>query len=240
MIAPDSMVCLPAELDPDPYVVDFLRRATENGCERWTDLGCGQGGQAVRVAAAGPAARVAVDAVAPAGAVPGWNFIESDVREYVFSRDADRTAIASMFDVIEHFDQSGGKELLEAVCERFAAQIVFTPLGFLRQDPQTRPDLADQPWMWHRSGWDPSYFAARGFVVIQFPLAHARRGAFLAVRLDTWDDSERRAFVARVRRIYLRRVLNPHQLFRRLRSAAAYWFGDSRLYAACRRVLRVR
>ena len=240
MIASDTQLCLPAELDPDPYVVGFLRRAAENGCERWTDLGFGQGGQAVRVAAAGPLARVAVDAVAPAAAVPGWNFIESDVREYVLGRDADRTAIASLFDVIEHFDQSAGKELLEAVCERFAGQIVFTPLGFLRQDPQTRPDLADQPWMWHRSGWDPSYFAARGFVVIQFPLAHARRGAFLAVRLDTWGDRERREFIAAVRRTYLRRVVSPRQVFRRLRSAAVYWFGDSRLYVACRRALRAR
>jgi hypothetical protein len=240
MITRDSLVCLPAELDPDPYVAAFLRLATEKGCRRWTDLGCGGGGQAVRVAGAGPALRVAVDAVAPTVAVGGWNFIESDIREHVLSCDTDREAIASMFDVIEHFDQAAGDELLKAVCERFAGQIVFTPVGFLRQDPQTRPDLADQPWMWHRSGWHPSYFAERGFVVLQLPLAHARRGAFLAVRLWQWSDSDREQFIAGIRRIYLRRVLNPHQVFRRLRSAAAYWFGDSRLYVACRRALRVR
>jgi hypothetical protein len=70
-----------------------------------------------------------------------------------------------LLDVIEHLEKNAGAKLL-AECERVADTqvVVFTPLGFARQEYQ--PGEADAwglggaEWQTHRSGWTPEEFEA--------------------------------------------------------------------------------
>jgi glycosyl transferase family 1 len=76
-------------------------------------------------------------------------------------------AVNSVFllDVIEHMEKDAGAELL-AECERVADTqvVVFTPLGFVRQDYEAGEadawGLGGAEWQTHRSGWTPEEFEA--------------------------------------------------------------------------------
>jgi hypothetical protein len=111
---------------------------------------------------------------------------------YTVVRDTAVAAIEAMpdvdtivaLDVIEHMDKAEGLRFLD-VAKRKARQIVvFTPLGFLRQEETGATDawgLHGQHWQKHRSGWMPGEFEGwHTFVDHRFH-DHIKAGAFVAV-----------------------------------------------------------
>lgn len=77
-----------------------------------------------------------------------------------------------LIDVVEHIDRDEAVRCLEGVRRIARSQVaVFTPIGFLAQEPKT--DGVDQwgmsgvNWQRHRSGWTPSDFSCRdGWTVL--------------------------------------------------------------------------
>lgn len=89
-----------------------------------------------------------------------------------------------MLDVIEHMDKSEGMEVIRLCQEKAKQVVIFTPLGFCKQEYQEGDKDAwgmnGTEWQTHRSGWEPSEF--RGWDVSADPTFHGERGgAFFAI-----------------------------------------------------------
>ncbi|MEX0909950.1 MAG: class I SAM-dependent methyltransferase [Candidatus Paceibacterota bacterium] len=67
-------------------------------------------------------------------------------------------------ELIEHLEKDDGFELLRQL-EKVASKrvVITTPQGFLPQG-----EYGDNPWQFHRSGWDVSEMRNRGYKVIGF------------------------------------------------------------------------
>lgn len=89
-----------------------------------------------------------------------------------------------LLDVIEHCEREYGEFYLWA-SEKIAKQIViFTPIGFLPQEPEGVDAWGFGGLMWqtHRSGWEPKDFDKPGWEVIAAEGFHpSGHGAFWAV-----------------------------------------------------------
>lgn len=91
----------------------------------------------------------------------------------------------TMIDVIEHMEREDGIETIRLALEIAQRQvIVFTPLGFMKQDQDGSTDawgMQGQYWQRHRSGWKPEDFP--GWLCLTDPRfhAHAGHGAFFAI-----------------------------------------------------------
>jgi hypothetical protein len=145
----------------------------------WTDLGTGTGESALLVTAGLPLRkRTAVTLVTPPR-LPNWTIIHADIRTWKGRGD-----VVSLLDVIEHLTAEEGQALLQRLRGQYRRGIVYTPFGFLRQDSTTHPELAEDPLMWHRSGWVPADFAdCHGLV---WPIYHRTAGGSCGVLLATW------------------------------------------------------
>ena len=90
-----------------------------------------------------------------------------------------------MLDVIEHLEREDGEETIRLALEHAREQVVvFTPLGFMKQDGGKDKDpwgLQGQQWQTHRSGWMPEDFP--GWLVLVDRNFHGSRkhGAFFAI-----------------------------------------------------------
>jgi len=62
-----------------------------------------------------------------------------------------------LLDVIEHMEKAEGLEVIE-LAMRARQVVVFTPLGFLKQDRDAW-GLGGRHWQTHRSGWMPDDFS---------------------------------------------------------------------------------
>ena len=96
----------------------------------------------------------------------------------------ERGDCVSLFDVIEHLIRPDADDVLTRLERSYRLVVVFTPRGFMRQDPTTNAELANDPTMWHRSGFVPRDFKDRGYLTYVWPLYHpgAGVGAILALR----------------------------------------------------------
>lgn len=88
-----------------------------------------------------------------------------------------------LLDVIEHMEKEAGLKIRD-LAEEFEHAIIFTPLGFYKQD-DTSPDawgLNGGHWQKHRSGWMPEDFP--NWKVTTWNLWHREHkcGAILAIR----------------------------------------------------------
>jgi hypothetical protein len=99
-----------------------------------------------------------------------------------FTRLLPDASVDSVFllDVIEHLEREDGVALLRQ-CERIARRqiVVYTPLGFLRQEYEEGDTdawgLHGGAWQRHRSGWLPADFGA-GWTVFACPDYHRTNG----------------------------------------------------------------
>src|SRR5207249_2619514 len=104
----------------------------------WTDLGAGDGANAVELTStASLAERHAVGVYG--GAVPprlgSWTIHDADLLHWIARLDAgSATEGASLLDVIEHFDRSAAERILERLEAAFRVLVVFTPRGFMPHD----------------------------------------------------------------------------------------------------------
>ena len=81
---------------------------------------------------------------------------------------------AYMCDVIEHIDRDIAEKCLEQLMRIVKQQIIlFTPLGYMAQDPDeananTDPwGMGGMEWQKHRSGWTPDDFPSQdGWTVV--------------------------------------------------------------------------
>ncbi len=89
-----------------------------------------------------------------------------------------------LLDVIEHMTKEDGLLTLDLATNLATKQVVvFTPLGFVKQEPigDEKDPWGYQGWAWqtHRSGWNPSEF--KGWETKVDPTFHGGHGAFFAV-----------------------------------------------------------
>lgn len=74
-----------------------------------------------------------------------------------------------MLDVIEHMDKTTGEQVIQLALMAQPKQIViFTPVGFLKQDGPDPWGLDGETWQQHRSGWEPEEFAGQGWKTALF------------------------------------------------------------------------
>jgi hypothetical protein len=115
----------------------------------------------------------------------GYEVIQGAAPEDMVKLDPADTIVA--IDVIEHMTRADGLEMVSEMLRLARKQVViFTPLGFMRQDGGSDRDpwgYHGQYWQEHRSGWTPADFPGwRCEVDLHF---HERNkvkyGAFFAV-----------------------------------------------------------
>ena len=112
----------------------------------------------------------------------GYDVFESTALDALSKIDELDTVV--MLDVIEHMVKQDGEEVIQ-LCQEKAKQIViFTPLGFCKQEYQDGDKDAwgmnGTEWQTHRSGWMPKEF--KGWTVHVDPTFHGERGgAFFAI-----------------------------------------------------------
>lgn len=143
-------------------------------CDTVLDLGCG-----VRPITWYKAAHhVCVDAhkpyldiVANAG---GYHCLHSTALDAIRAVKAGSVGAIYCLDMIEHLTREDGHELVRLALMAQPRQIViFTPVGFLKQEGPDPWGLGGEKWQEHRSGWTPvdfpgwsvSYYG-RGFTVV--------------------------------------------------------------------------
>jgi hypothetical protein len=130
-----------------------------------------------------------------------WTYERGDLMKWAGSQSGD---CVSLFDVIEHLARPEADDVLTRLERTYRIVVVFTPLGFMRQDGVTDPGIAHDPTMWHRSGFWPGDFERRGYVVCAWPLYHpgAGVGAILALRVPPHlREPAERACLARYREL---------------------------------------
>lgn len=91
----------------------------------------------------------------------------------------------TIIDVIEHMEREDGFETVR-LAQQIARQqvIVFTPLGFMKQEQDGDTDawgLQGQHWQRHRSGWTPEDFPGWQCLIDERFHARAEHGAFFAI-----------------------------------------------------------
>lgn len=124
---------------------------------------------------------------------PHWEYIEVlTQKNYPIIADIAYNALPSLrnfetilfLDVIEHMDKTEGIKCLEYAKATAMFQIVvFTPLGFVKQEriKDEPDDWGYQGWEWqtHLSGWMPGEF--EGWEITVDKNYHGDHGAFLAI-----------------------------------------------------------
>lgn len=94
--------------------------------------------------------------------------------------------VVMLLDVIEHMDKDVGEEVVE-LAKKVAtkAVIIFTPIGFMRQEfAEGKPDpwgYNGHYWQKHRSGWMPEDFPDWEIAIDMRFHRSTRNGAFIAV-----------------------------------------------------------
>lgn len=91
-----------------------------------------------------------------------------------------------LLDVIEHMSKEEGRQVLDLAIKKAREQVVvFTPLGFCKQEYQAGEKDAwgmnGTYWQTHRSGWMPEDFP--GWSVVTDPTFHGERGGALCAVL---------------------------------------------------------
>ncbi|PIN75619.1 hypothetical protein COV18_02115 [Candidatus Woesearchaeota archaeon CG10_big_fil_rev_8_21_14_0_10_37_12] len=86
-------------------------------------------------------------------------FILANILEYKSPKKYD-CAIA--LDLIEHINKKDGLRLLGNLEASAKKVIIFTPNGYLPQDPKI---VANNPWQEHKSGWTAAEFKKKGYAV---------------------------------------------------------------------------
>jgi len=157
-----------------------LRKAIGAGCTSLLDVGCGdQGALLARVP--GLPFTVGVDLELPTDddlVARHTEYHEADIRSLSDHFERKQFECVVALDVIEHLTRTEGADLLEAM-EQIASKrvIVFTPNGFLPQEPS-----AANPHQEHRSGWTVDDLARRGYRVIGINGWRPLRGPYAEIR----------------------------------------------------------
>jgi hypothetical protein len=172
---------------PVPYE-PLVRQATKvAGVNDWTDVAPGSG-RITAVATAGLSLRRRHLIIPPHQSCPelleGWTYEHRDLREWAGTQTGD---CVSLFDVLEHLVRPEAEDVLTRLEGGYRIVVIFTPLGFMRQDSTTHPEYANDPMMWHRSSVSPGDFERRGYLTYAWPLYHPGTGvgAILALRVPS-------------------------------------------------------
>jgi hypothetical protein len=158
-----------------------LDQALAVGRESVLDVGCGDQGALLSRVPDLPYT-VGVDAVVPpvegSDAPRHSDYVQMDVRSLGERFEPRQFATVVALDVIEHLTRDEGFALLEAM-EQIASKrvIVFTPNGFLPQEP-----TAENPLQEHVSGWTVDDFERRGYRLTGINGWRGFRGPYAAIR----------------------------------------------------------
>jgi len=148
---------------------DFVRWISEiiigKNLDKWVDLGCGNGNylQSLKITFK---QGIAVDTAEKIPNLPN-NFIYENcfVDEWLKKNKIANFDLISMFDLVEHFPKEEALVLINKAKNLTNNLLITTPLGFLKQDAATHPEFANNPYLWHRSGFSPEDFERNGFLV---------------------------------------------------------------------------
>jgi hypothetical protein len=186
------MACrLPIPIVESPLVVRLAQLA---GVDEWTDLGSGDGRKIIKLTRGLHLDSRRTVLLAPVETITrleanGFTVHQQNVQSWLNNLPAGfHGDCVSLLDVIEHFEPEDAAQILDRLTEIFRVVIIFTPRGFMQQDGQSDPELANDPLMWHRSGFTENDFVARGFLTFYWPIYHFPPnvrpcGAVLAIRI---------------------------------------------------------
>lgn len=152
-------------------VIESLCARSAKGLH-WVDLGTGGGeflSGVVRCLSALTRSKLvepqAIDVAASGTNVtPPFRFVAGDIREFL-KQDASYDCL-SLFEVVEHFEKNEAIELIRKAQSKCSNLLISTPRGFLKQDGETHAEHANNPFQWHRCGFEIGELHALGFHVI--------------------------------------------------------------------------
>jgi hypothetical protein len=130
----------------------------------WVDLGCGNG-EYLEAINFKPRVGVGVDVARPKNLPPNFRFEKNEINRWLDINQGRFFDLISMFDVVEHFPKEEALKLIDRAKHLAENLIISTPSGFLRQDAKTHPEEKDNPWQWHKCGFEPEEFEELGFLV---------------------------------------------------------------------------
>lgn len=112
----------------------------------------------------------------------GYEVLESTALDVLSKADVLDTVV--MLDVIEHMDKHDGEKVIRLCKEKANQVIIFTPLGFCKQEysdgEKDAWGMNGTKWQTHRSGWLPKEF--KGWTIHEDKTFHdVRGGAFFAI-----------------------------------------------------------
>lgn len=148
---------------PSPTLIHWLFEDVTVGS--WADLGCGPG---TFTSSLGITAKkgVGVDMLESAPHLPpSFTFERASIDDWISRQGKKSFDLVSMFDLVEHIPKKDAVTLIERAKEVGRSVLVSTPSGFLKQDAETHPEEATNPYQWHRSGFTPGEFEKLGFLV---------------------------------------------------------------------------
>lgn len=148
---------------PSEKVVAWLLEK-DSGINTWVDLGCGNG-EYLNSINFKPKKGIAVDLVPPGKLRSDFVFERREINEWLDNNQSERFELISIFDVVEHFKKEEAITLINKSQNLAKNLIIGTPSGFIKQNAETHPAEKDNPWQWHRCGFDPAEFEKLGFLV---------------------------------------------------------------------------
>ena len=225
---------LPLDSVLTKWILSFLLNR-EGSIQTWVDLGSGNG-EVLRRIGTPPLKGLTVDIYEPLLPVRGFSFFSGTIGEFFENPNfVNYVNLSSMFDVIEHFEKEAALRLLSMLEARFSTQIISTPCGFLKQDGETSPELADKPFMWHRCGFIAEEFEHRGYMVFvlkryhQKPSGHTQNfDAMLAFKNRSFSERDYDTLAQDVQMRYKRWLLHPRNGLKSLRVRLGIPFRQSR------------
>jgi hypothetical protein len=102
----------------------------------------------------------------------------SDILSYLKKQKDNSFDVVSLIDGIEHLTKKDGLEALREavrVCKR--EMLVFTPKGFVKNEPHNAWGIeGGDKYQTHKSGWEPEELAEFGFEILSQGPNHSQHG----------------------------------------------------------------
>lgn len=197
--------------------------------ENWTDLGCGNGWFLSQIGIV-PREGFAVDVREEPPQLPrGFRFIKSEVNAWL--AHSPKVEVMSLFGLVEHLKKKDALGLIDKAEKAARSVLISTPSGFLKQDKENEPELGENHWQYHKSGFSPRELADLGYAVFVFKYYHLRPNLaphsfdeLFAYKREGYLESDYKNLAKKlIRRSWIYN-LNPLHLYRTMRQAKRHAF----------------
>jgi SAM-dependent methyltransferase len=161
---------------PLEIIISWVLKYQKKRYKLWLDLGCGDGEFIRKINFYNYDQGVGVDVFKNKNLnLPNnFDFKTEDIKNFLDNNNK-KIDLVSLFEVLEHFKYKDAVSILNRVISKAENVILSTPRGFLKQNKITHPWYKENPWQWHKSGFDVSFFEKYNFFIIVLKNMHIRK-----------------------------------------------------------------